>query len=136
MFDTTCANICGLRKAGIDIPVQDKQQTSNDRIGVITWEEHCVECGQPECFKTCKFFERNYDGKCRRFDYGIVYQRGLHICSFRPWGKLEAVYTGRARAAQHERMLAIVDRGICGIARAINRLMSFIQIFPDIFVTH
>lgn len=126
MFDTTCANICGWRRAGIDIPVQDKQPTSNGRIGVITWEEHCVECGQPECFKTCKFFERNYDGKCRRFDYGIVYQRGLHICSFRPWGKLEGVYTGRTRTARCERILSTVDRGICSIARAINRLMSFV----------
>lgn len=126
MFDTTCANLSSWRKAGINIPVHDKRMTQNGRIGVLTWEEHCVECGQPECFKTCKFFERNYDGKCRRFDYGIVYERGLHICSFRPWGKLEAVYTGRTRTAQCERILSTIDRGICGIARAINRLMSFV----------
>ena len=126
MFDTTCANIRGWRKAGIDIPAQDKRQTPNGHVGVLTWEEHCVECGQPECFKTCKFFERNYDGKCRRFDYGIVYDRSLHICSFRPWGKLEAVYTGRMRTAQRERILSTIDRRVCGIARAINRLMSFV----------
>lgn len=126
MFDTTCANFSGWRKSGIDIPVHEKRITSNDRIGVLTWEEHCVECGQPECFKTCKFFERNYDGKCRRFDYGIAYERGLHICSFRPWGKLESVYTGRTRTVRCERILSATDRGICGIARAINRLMSFV----------
>ena len=126
MFDTTCANFSGWRKSGIDIPVHEKRIAFSDCIGVLTWEEHCVECGQPECFKTCKFFERNYDGKCRRFDYGIVYDRGLHICSFRPWGKLESVYTGRTRTARCERILSIIDRGICGIARVINRLMSFV----------
>lgn len=126
MFDTTCSNLRDWRKTGIEIPVQEERPNSNGHVGVLTWEEHCVECGQPECFKTCKFFERNYDGKCRRFDYGIVYERGLHICSFRPWGKLEAVYTGRTRTEQCERRLATIGRGICDIVRATNRLMSFI----------
>lgn len=126
MFDTTCANLSGWCKSGIDIPVNYKRRPLNGRIGVLTWEEHCVECGQPECFKTCKFFERSYDGKCRRFEYGIVHERGLHICTFRPWAKLEAVYTGRTRTGRIEKILAIIDRGICSIVRAVNRLMSFV----------
>ena len=94
MFDTTSANARGLMKTGLVVPPHDNQQYSNKKVGFLTWEEHCVECGQPECFKTCKFFERGFDGKCKRFDFGIVYRQGLHICSFRSWGKLEEI--GRA----------------------------------------
>lgn len=126
MFDTTCANISGWRGTGLIVPDGGRKGSSEGEIGVLTWEEHCVECGQPECFKTCKFFDRSYDGKCRRFDYGIVYEHGLHICTFRPWGKLEAVYTGRKRTVRKERTVGATDRVLCNVVRTVNRLMAFI----------
>lgn len=126
MFDTTSANARGLMKTGLVVPPHDNQQYSNKKVGFLTWEEHCVECGQPECFKTCKFFERGFDGKCKRFDFGIVYRQGLHICSFRSWGKLEAVFTGRMITARWNKIVCAVDRTLCCVARTINRLMSFI----------
>lgn len=126
MFDTTCANISGWRGTGSIVPAVGRKHSLEGEIGVLTWEEHCVECGQPECFKACKFFDRSYDGKCRRFDYGIVYEHGLHICSFRPWGKLEAVYTGRKWTPQKERVACAIDRVLCSVVRAVNRLMAFI----------
>ena len=126
MFDTTCSNFEEWKKTGLNVSTPIKRQSFDKMIGVLTWEEHCVECGQPECFNTCKFFERSFDGKCRRFDFGIVYENGLYICSFRPWGKLEAVYTGRIRTESKERRLACIDRVLCSIVRSVNRFMSFI----------
>ena len=128
MFDTTCANPRAWIKNGVVIPASDNCPSlkSKERIGILSWQEHCVECGQPECFKNCKFFERSFDGKCRRFENGIVYDKGLHICSFRPWAKLEAVYTGRVWSVHCERFFSVIDRGLCSIARLINRLMAFV----------
>ena len=77
-------------------------------------------------YKTCKFYRRNYDGKCRRFDFGIVRDQGFHICSFSKWGKLEAVYTGRMQSERKERMLSSIDKVLSSIVRTVNRMMSFI----------
>jgi len=63
----------------------------------IVWEEHCVECAMPDCYKTCELFVERKDKKCSRFLYGIRpndeyqgrYSFGADIV-FRKWGKLEA----------------------------------------------
>ena len=127
MFDTSCSNELAYRKRGEAIPASPYEAAlESQEIGVLTWEEHCVECGQPECFRTCKFYERSFDGKCKRFEFGIVPIDGLHVCAFKQWGKLEAVYTGRVRNVGRERLLAKIDRTVCSIARAINRMMAFV----------
>lgn len=127
MFDTTCANIAEWKRIGIHIP-QSPFAACDDLsvVGVLTWEEHCVECGQPECFRNCKFFERSFDGKCRRFEYGIVPTCGMHVCAFRKWSKLEAVYTGRVRTRRRYRLWSAIDRAISSLARAVNQMMAFI----------
>ena len=51
---------------------------------VDPWEDHCVECGEPECFKTCPKFRRGAHGRCER-----VLMRGEDGIKFLEWGKLE-----------------------------------------------
>jgi len=131
MFDTTCANrklwvtnqfICGVSP--------DAGLNRNTQIGQIVWEEHCVECGQPECFRTCRMYERSFDGKCKRFESGIVpfviNGRKLHGCSFRKWSKLEGHFTGGTTTIALENRWAAIERVLARFAQWINRGMSFV----------
>ncbi len=64
---------------------------------LLFWEEHCVECAAPACFKSCGLYADRGDGYCRRFLYGIypnrrfsgLFNYGADI-HFKRWAKLEA----------------------------------------------
>lgn len=131
MFDTTCADA---RRKRHPLPFDgvpaDRILDGASRVGTITWEAHCVECGQPACFRTCQMFERSFDGKCRRFDFGIVpFRNGgkdLFACAFRKWAKLEGVFSGGIVTQAHMARLDRVDRAFSAVAQRVNRLMSFV----------
>lgn len=125
MFDTTCANRFRRVDGRTDYETSPAA-VSQGSTGVITWEEHCIECGQPYCFKTCKMYERAFDGKCKRFKSGIVLVEGGHLCEFKKWGKLEGVFTGRIWSERRRHVFAVIDRLLSCLAQKINRLMSFI----------
>ena len=40
-------------------------------ISPLVWQEHCVECAMPDCYRTCEHYKRRSDGRCRLFKYGI-----------------------------------------------------------------
>ena len=131
MFDTTCADARRKRRPMPCDGVPDDLLLDGDaRVGSIVWEEHCVECGQPDCFRTCQMFERSFDGKCRRFDFGIVpFREGdkdLFACSFRKWAKLEGVFSGGIVTRTREARLGRVDRILSAVAQRVNRLMAFV----------
>lgn len=72
-------------------------------------------------------FERNFDGKCRRFRSGIVPLRdGSVAIEFSRWAKLEGVYTGRLQSFGIRKFWANLDRFVAMGARIINRLMAFV----------
>lgn len=131
MFDTTCADT---RRMQYPLPVAgvpaDKCLDCASQVGTVTWEEHCVECGQPACFRMCRMFERSFDGKCRRFDYGIVPIKSegkvLFACAFRKWAKLEGVFSGGIVTRRQEARIARFDRYASFVMQRINRLMSFV----------
>lgn len=52
---------------------------------VDPWEEHCVECGEPACYRTCPNYRPSRTGRCSRFKDG----------RFLPWGKIELLWHGR-----------------------------------------
>ena len=61
----------------------------------IFYDEHCLECSAPACYKTCPLYIRRKDEACVRFDYGIKHNRHSDLLwnvnlKFREWGKLEA----------------------------------------------
>lgn len=131
MFDTTCANRRRTRQAlSADGLPADCLLDGDSVVGGVVWEEHCVECGQPDCFRTCRMFERSYDGKCRRFDAGIlpIEQNGrlLFDCSFRKWAKLEGRFSGALVPMSRTMRLSAVDRLVSRFVQAVNRLMSFL----------
>lgn len=71
-------------------------------VGLLCWEEHCVECSMPQCYATCSLFVARPDQKCARFVYGIMPNRqvqglfrfGADI-RFRRWAKLQTAWPGR-----------------------------------------
>ena len=65
------------------------------------WSEHCLECGEPECYETCPNFRPRADERCRLFRYGIYdspcFPEAFYHAQlkFRKWGKLETtLYPG------------------------------------------
>lgn len=66
------------------------------------WEEHCTECGEPDCYKSCPKFDRAPTGRCRRFEHGIEWRPdGGFSVAFREWGKLELLFHGRMDNEQY-----------------------------------
>lgn len=76
------------------------------RTMFLEWDEHCLECGAPECYSTCGMYRARSDGKCRRTAYGLKMianeDAGSVRLRFLPWGKLQA---------------GIADRGFDGAGR-------------------
>lgn len=62
------------------------------------WEEHCLECSAPACFESCVHYQARSDGRCKRFDNGLLTfanekaccGQGVHI-KFRKWGNMMTV---------------------------------------------
>ncbi len=61
----------------------------------LFYDEHCLECSAPACYKTCPHYTSRKDNSCVRFDYGIKHLPQNNLLwnvklKFRGWGKLEA----------------------------------------------
>lgn len=62
------------------------------------WEEHCLECAAPACFKSCVHYQARSDGRCKRFENGLLTfaeekaccGQGAHV-KFRKWGNMMTV---------------------------------------------
>jgi len=62
------------------------------------WEEHCLECSAPLCFRTCPHYTARRDGRCRRLENGYsVRPQAEGVCGeaarvkFRPWGNMMTI---------------------------------------------
>ena len=62
------------------------------------WEEHCLECSAPACFESCVHYQARSDGRCKRFENGLLTfmdekaccGQGVHV-TFRKWGNMMTV---------------------------------------------
>lgn len=87
-----------------------------DRVAVTHWEEHCLECAQPQCYRSCPLFVRRADTNCARFAAGIgihtgypgLLPQGAEI-RFRKWGKLQSRVGGGALGVAACRRLQSLD---------------------------
>lgn len=98
---------------------------------LLEWEEHCVECALPLCYKVCPLYVERRDRKCARLAYGIVRNKsfsGLLPCGadvrYRRWGKLEAVLTGRFVSVGTARLLNRLDQWITAVVSGASALLS------------
>lgn len=70
----------------------------------IRLEEHCTECGAPQCYQHCKLFEAALGAGCRRFECGIglapseSWTGASAELTFRTWGMLKAKISDVDRA--------------------------------------
>ncbi len=62
------------------------------------WEEHCLECAAPVCFGNCLHYVARSDGRCKRFENGLLTfpqekaccKQGVRV-RFRKWGNMMTV---------------------------------------------
>lgn len=62
------------------------------------WEEHCLECSAPLCYRTCLYYAPRNDGRCRRFENGLqtfwddraCCGQGAHV-KFRKWANMMTI---------------------------------------------
>ncbi len=99
-------------------PVPEFQLHIRDRFSITAvrptmWEEHCLECAAPACFGHCLHYEARSDGRCKRFENGLLTFPHKKACcgqgvriKFRKWGNmmtllLPAMLTEEGYAALH-----------------------------------
>ena len=79
----------------------------------LIWIEHCVECAAPLCYGTCQIYKPRSDGRCVRFEHGVIqYGKLGGQLTFRRWAKLQAVLPGKLDSiplAQMERISKLVN---------------------------
>lgn len=79
------------------------QENIRDRFRITAirpamWEEHCLECSAPACFESCVHYLPRSDGRCKRFENGLLTfadekaccGQGVHV-KFRKWGNMMTV---------------------------------------------
>ncbi len=104
-----------------------------DRVLLLHWDEHCIECAIPTCYSTCPLFVARSDRKCARFVYGIYPNpafRGLYAFGadvrFRRWAKLETEVHHRLLTLPRNRALhalsAAATAGVNPIASVLTAL--------------
>jgi len=104
----TAERTAGETLAGV---LKQELESATGKVAACFWEEHCTECGEPDCYRSCTHYSRGIGGRCRRFEGGL---RETILCEdvnvrFLPWGKLEAFFHGRMvsrrRAEALERLM-------------------------------
>ena len=62
------------------------------------WEEHCLECSAPACFNNCIHYIARKDGRCKRFENGILVKSNERGCGgqsariqFRKWANMMTI---------------------------------------------
>lgn len=106
----------GITSASAPVPTSAIDATAVARVAVTYWEEHCLECARPQCYRTCPLFVRRSDTNCARFAAGIARHdgfRGLfpHAAEirFRKWGKLQTTIGGGSLRVADCRRLQRID---------------------------
>lgn len=68
-----------------------------EKMSLLMWGEHCVECAAPSCFVSCDLYQSRPDTRCRRLIFGMYRNsrfpsaRGYGAeMAFKKWGKIEA----------------------------------------------
>ena len=108
------------------------EHTNPTQVGGLMWEEHCHECAEPDCYRTCPLYVRRGDGRCARLEYGIypnasfagLFPFGADV-KFRRWGKLESVIPVRRLPTQTARRLTRIDRALVPTLRGVDRIRGW-----------
>ena len=94
------------------------------------WEEHCLECSAPACFESCVHYQARSDGRCKRFENGLLTfpnekaccGQGVHV-KFRKWGNMMTVLFPAMLSEEDYRKLWKKNEGI-------GKLLSKVESSP------
>ena len=101
----------------------ERPATDRKRITAIDfWEDHCTECGEPDCFRTCPKFRRGAHGRCER-----VVADG-DMVSFREWGKLELLWSGHLATPDAASRILSWNRHREDVAKKMQRLLGWLPV--------
>lgn len=110
--------------------LHDQQQSEIKLVSRLYWQEHCVECALPDCYKTCTLYSPRRDGNCERFSYGISPDYRIsgtqNFCAdihFKKWAKLEAFWPSRPSMVSQKRNL-IESRAISIIHNLYKKIFQ------------
>jgi FkbH-like protein len=126
-FDYGTDLIAGPRAQG---PTSEKSCIEISEIQSLMfmrWEEHCLECSAPDCFRSCPLHVQRMDRMCARFVDGInpnprysgPFNYGADI-SFRRWGKLIASITNKSLDPISMRRLCETEFKVVRAVSSIN----------------
>lgn len=80
----------------LNYPEDFIERSDIECVSTLYWDEHCLECSAPACYKTCQIYYARKDGACRRLQYGFKLMKSPDkllwriFLKFRKWGKIEA----------------------------------------------
>ena len=95
-----------------------KEKFTVEKVRVTMWEEHCLECSAPLCYKTCLNYVQRQDGRCKLFKDSInqidcdnaLLGKAARV-QFRKWGNLMTViYPRMVDLEQYEDVYSWADR--------------------------
>lgn len=124
-------NLSGKSPAKLPAEFHGKGSPSSEARVLLLWEEHCVECAAPACYSTCDLYTPTPNGKCRRFEGGILelpaQPHSLAHIRYRKWGKLEARgNAGLLVDAEVDKL----ERRFRSMSRLLNRVGAALGKFP------
>ena len=92
------------------------------------WEEHCLECAAPTCFGTCVHYQARRDGRCKRFENGLLtYPNEKGCCGqgvrvrFRKWGNMMTVLFPAMLTERDYVAMTRKNEGLGKLLGAVNR---------------
>ena len=106
--------------------IRDRFQVTAVRPAM--WEEHCLECAAPTCFGTCVHYQARSDGRCKRFENGLLtYPEARGCCGqgvrvkFRKWGNMMTVLFPAMLSEEDYTALTRKNEGLGKLLGAVNR---------------
>lgn len=128
-----------LRRSPSAAPEHSYTNVQNvEKMSLLAWGEHCVECAAPSCYKTCDLYQPRPDRRCRRFAYGMYKNTqfpslrgyGAEVV-FKKWGQLSArgntALANVASLQRRERMIQKVAPILDAVGSFIYRLTGDIR---------
>ena len=92
------------------------------------WEEHCLECAAPTCFGTCVHYQARSDGRCKRFENGLLtFSEEWGCCGqgvrvkFRKWGNMMTVLFPSMLAESDYAAMMKKNEGLGKLLGLVNR---------------
>lgn len=105
-----------------------------ESAALLHWEEHCLECAPPTCYRTCRKFRRRTDRKCIRMSYGFkenpdfsgLLPFGID-CRFETWAQIECRFNPFGCPPEDIRRMDEKSRHLSERVLSLSKALRFIS---------